>query len=139
MGLFSKKPSQPPFIPETYLRGLRDYGEFLSGEERGFNADLLADLSMMNLARDEPIIYIEMLSAAIFSGPPHISDYAGPCCLGAADVALDMLSINPTGTPAWYRIADTATTYLRGHRIPYSKIPPYMRTRWEQDHRPDEW
>ena len=139
MGLFGKKPSQPLFIPETYLRGLRDFGEFLSGEERGFDADLLADLSMMDLARDAPVNYIEMLAAAIFSGPPHISDYAGPCCLGAADVATDLIRTVPTATPGWYRIIDTATTYLHGFRIPYTKMPPYVRTHWEQNRRPDDW
>ena len=94
---------------------------------------------MMNLAQQQPTMFIDMVAAAIFSGPPHISDYAGPCCLGAAEVTMDMRSTEPPATPAWHKIVDTALAYLRGNGIRYTRLQPYLRARWEQNHSPDEW
>jgi len=132
MGFFGRTSKQLTSIPEPYLRGLRDYGEHLVGARDGYNADLMADLSVMRFAQSDPETYIETLSAAIFSGPPHLSGYAGPCCLGAAEIIVNAFGIEPAATPAWHRIVDTAAAYLRSCGVSYGQVKPYMQARWPQ-------
>lgn len=142
MGLFGKKSqkSTPTHIPESYLRGLRDYGEFMSGESGSRDyANLLADLTMMDFVRTDLGGFLTMVAAGIRSGPSHISGYVGPCCLGAVEVAADTMSIAPADNPAWDYIIDNAIAYLRESGIPYRRIKPYLRVRWDENHTPDEW
>ena len=141
MGLFGRQKAQqqPPSVPESYLRGMRDLGEFLAGESRSYNSGLLADLAMLKFAHEDPAAYIAKVAAGIRYGLPHIRDYAGPACLGAADVAVDTLRIDPPDTEAWQYILDTAIEYARASRIPLARIKPYLRARWELGHPSQEW
>jgi hypothetical protein len=138
MSLFSRKPKRPGAIPEPYLRGLRDFGEHLVGARSAHNSGLLADLKMLDFAQEEPEAFVEMLAASIFGGPAHIRGYAGPCCLGAVETIAIVYSID-LSTPAWYQIVDAAVEYLRKCGVPYAKVKPYMRARWEQVYSPNEW
>ncbi len=139
MGLFSRKQKQPAAtIPEPYLRGLRDFGEHLVGRRAAFNTGLVADLDITEFAEREPDAYVDLLATGIFNGPAHISGHAGACCLGAAEGVTTVLELD-VSSPSWYRIVDTAIEYLRTHGVPYAKVKPYMRARWEQAHSPDEW
>ncbi len=138
MGLFSRKPKQPATIPEPYLRGLRDFGEHLAGRRAGFNSSLVADLELMDFAHDRPEAFVDMLASGIAQGPSHITDYAGPASLGAVETIVHVYSLQ-VSSPAWYQLMDAAIGYLRANRIPYQKLKPYMRARWEQSHLANQW
>jgi hypothetical protein len=131
MGIFGLKRKNPDFIPEPYIRGLQEYGEHLVGEPGGFNADLIADLDMMDFAQRDPAGFVEMLAARI--GPD-----SGAYCLGASEVVAMILGL-AVSTPAWYRIVDGAIEFLRSLHKPYNAAKPYLRERWDQSHSPDEW
>jgi hypothetical protein len=129
MGLFTKK--NPTIIPAPYLRGLRGYGEQLAGEPTNYNPDQTADLDMINFAQRDTAGYVEMLAA-------HISSDSGAFCLGVAETVVSVMRLD-VSTQAWDRIVDGAIEYLRGRGIPYDRTKPYMRTRWAQNHSPEEW
>jgi hypothetical protein len=127
--LFSKK--NPTYVPEIYLRGLRNFGEHLAGEPTNYNPGLTADLDMINFAQRDPDAYVEMLAA-------HIGPDSGAFCLGVCETVASVMRLD-VSTPAWDRIVDGAIEYLRGRGIPYSRTKPYLRARWTQNHSPEEW
>lgn len=129
MGLFTKK--NPTIIPVSYLRGLRGYGEQLAGQPTNYNPDQTADLDMINFAQRDTAGYVEMLAA-------HISSDSGAFCLGVAETVVSVMRLD-VSTQAWDRIVDGAIEYLRVQGIPYDRTKSYMRTRWAQNHSPEEW
>jgi hypothetical protein len=138
MGLFRRRPTDGTVIPESYLRGLREYGEHLVGARGQFNSDLLTDLAMMDLAEEDPDAFVEHLLADIHNGPAHISQYAGACCLGAAEVVAVVHRLN-VATPEWCRLLDEAIDYLRRQRVPYDRLKPYLKAHWVRAHDPGTW
>jgi hypothetical protein len=109
------------------------YGEHLVGQPTQFNSALIADLDMIDFASTDPTGFVELLARSIDTGPE-----SGAYCLGAAEV---VTMTHPSGVPtqAWDRIVDGAIAYLRAVGIPYGRTKPFLRTRWELRHRPDEW
>src|SRR5256885_1297053 len=124
VGLFSSKPKNPTFLRESYVRGLREYGEHLVGRPGQFNAGLITDLDMLDFASTDPRGFVELLAGSIGTGPD-----AGAYCLGAAEV---VTTTHPSGVPtqAWDRIVDGAIEYLRAVGIPYGRTKPFLRARW---------
>ncbi|GGM86441.1 hypothetical protein ACFFX1_34110 [Dactylosporangium sucinum] len=133
MGLFGNKNRYPTYLPESYLRGLREYGEHLSGRPGGFNDSLIADLDMLDFLTANPQGFVELLAAAIPTSPD-----AGAFCLGAAD-AVTVVHARGVPSRAWDRITDEAIAHLRAMRVPYEQTKPYMRARWQVAHGPADW
>jgi hypothetical protein len=129
MGLFTKK--NPSTIPNSYLRGLRGFGEHLAGEPTNYNPDLTADLKMIDFAQRDTAAYVDMLAV-------HADADSGAFCLGAAETVASVMRLS-VSTPAWDRIVDGAIDYLRGRGVPYERAKPYMRDRWLQQHSIQDW
>lgn len=135
--MLGRKSRKPKFIPESYVRGLRDYGEHLMGQRPNFNAGLVSNLEMLDFAQDDPDGFVDML-AAFDALPSHVRGDLGAYCLGAAE-AVAVVSELKVNTSAWNKIVDEAINYLRAFRVPYRQVKPYMQVRWEQEHSPSEW
>jgi hypothetical protein len=132
VGLFNRKPKNPAYIPGPHLRALREYGEHLAGQPTNYRS-FDVDLDMLDFMQQDPETYIEMLAAHIGPKGPD----SGAYCLGVAEsVSVWKIEVS---TPAWDRIVDGATEYLRALRLSYNQARPYMKARWTESHTPDEW